>query len=182
MILPRRPSSRAAVTMRRLPRIFESSLVSSLFEVKLDGRQCSPIAGKLDEASLKTDECLLNDIFLYDYHQLTRSPVGCELVFKPLPGADTNHGSVFAIGMLERRFSLSRKNSVSLESSDCDGLRDLAFDFATSFSALRTSYASSIADRSTGAFQAARAYRKIIRNQTRSLFTHDGPAPDLRRA
>ncbi len=70
------------------------------------------------------------------------------------------------IGILERRFSLSRKNSVSLESSDCDGLRDLTFDLATSFSAVRTSYASSIADRSTGTFSAARAYRKIIRNQT----------------
>ncbi len=39
--------------------------------MKLDGRQGSPIAGKLDEASLKNDECLLNDLFLYDYHQLT---------------------------------------------------------------------------------------------------------------
>ena len=86
------------------------------------------------------------------------------------------------IGMFERCFSFSRKYSVSVASSKSNGRRDRAFHFATSFSVLRTSYASSIAVRSTGTFQAARAYRRMIRNQTRSLFTVDGPAPDFRRA
>lgn len=81
------------------------------------------------------------------------------------------------IGMFERRLSRRSKNSLRASSSSDIGRRERLFAFEINFSALSTSLALSITDRSKGRSQAARAYLKMTRSHTMSLFAVEGPAP-----